>query len=258
MTVKDFVGGTIKAEFEDEGVVTDVSAGGRVPENATLKIYEPVLDEGYELVYVSLNGSDIKDQFKDGIYSLTMKEDVMLVVKAKEIDKMFKLTIDEIEGGSIDVQVYVGGDLADVPADGNIKNGTMLMISEPVLEDGYELVSVMLNEEDITALFEEGVYFHTMRQDVTISVKTNYVSGVEEEEADRVRIYPNPFAESCVVSGVAAGTSVRVFNMTGACVFSKVAGTGETEIRLSGLASGVYILKLEKDGDSSCHKLIRK
>ena len=70
--------------------------------------------------------------------------------------------------------------------------------------------------------------------------------------------YPNPFAESCVVSGVAAGTSVRVFNMTGACVFSKVAGTGETEIRLSGLASGVYILKLEKDGDSSCHKLIRK
>ena len=239
-------------------VVTDVSAGGRVPENATLKIYEPVLDEGYELVYVSLNGSDIKDQFKDGIYSLTMKEDVMLVVKAKEIDKMFKLTIDEIEGGSIDVQVYVGGDLADVPADGNIKNGTMLMISEPVLEDGYELVSVMLNEEDITALFEEGVYFHTMRQDVTISVKTNYVSGVEEEQADRVRIYPNPFAESCVVSGVAAGTSVRVFNMTGACVFSKVAGTGETEIRLSGLASGVYILKLEKDGDSSCHKLIRK
>lgn len=258
LTVKDFVGGTIKAEFEDEGVVTDVSAGGRVPENATLKIYEPVLDEGYELVYVSLNGSDIKDQFKDGIYSLTMKEDVMLVVKAKEIDKMFKLTIDEIEGGSIDVQVYVGGDLADVPADGNIKNGTMLMISEPVLEDGYELVSVMLNEEDITALFEEGVYFHTMRQDVTISVKTNYVSGVEEEQADRVRIYPNPFAESCVVSGVAAGTSVRVFNMTGACVFSKVAGTGETEIRLSGLASGVYILKLEKDGDSSCHKLIRK
>ena len=203
-------------------------------------------------------GLDIKDQFKDGIYSLTMKEDVMLVVKAKEIDKMFKLTIDEIEGGSIDVQVYVGGDLADVPADGNIKNGTMLMISEPVLEDGYELVSVMLNEEDITALFEEGVYFHTMRQDVTISVKTNYVSGVEEEQADRVRIYPNPFAESCVVSGVAAGTSVRVFNMTGACVFSKVAGTGETEIRLSGLASGVYILKLEKDGDSSCHKLIRK
>ena len=183
LTVKDFVGGTIKAEFEDEGVVTDVSAGGRVPENATLKIYEPVLDEGYELVYVSLNGSDIKDQFKDGIYSLTMKEDVMLVVKAKEIDKMFKLTIDEIEGGSIDVQVYVGGDLADVPADGNIKNGTMLMISEPVLEDGYELVSVMLNEEDITALFEEGVYFHTMRQDVTISVKTNYVSGVEEEQA---------------------------------------------------------------------------
>lgn len=258
LTVKDFVGGTIKAEFEDEGAVTDVSAGGRVPENATLKIYEPVLDEGYELVYVSLNGSDIKDQFKDGIYSLTMKEDVMLIVRAKEIDKVFKLTVDEIEGGSIDVQVYVGGDLADVPADGNIKNGTMLMISEPVLEDGYELVSVMLNEEDITALFEEGVYFHTMRQDVTISVKTNYVSGVEEEQADRVRIYPNPVAESCVVSGVAAGTSVRVFNMTGACVFSKVAGTGETEIRLSGLASGVYILKLEKDGDSSCHKLIRK
>lgn len=266
LTVEPFEHGSMRVAISDKGDLSDVPSDGKILDGQTLILwwptveegYEPVLDEGYELVYVSLNGSDIKDQFKDGIYSLTMKEDVMLVVKAKEIDKMFKLTIDEIEGGSIDVQVYVGGDLADVPADGNIKNGTMLMISEPVLEDGYELVSVMLNEEDITALFEEGVYFHTMRQDVTISVKTNYVSGVEEEQADRVRIYPNPFAESCVVSGVAAGTSVRVFNMTGACVFSKVAGTGETEIRLSGLASGVYILKLEKDGDSSCHKLIRK
>lgn len=258
LTVKDFVGGTIKVEFEDEGVISDVSTGGRVIAGSMLKIYEPVLDEGYELVYVSLNESDIKDQFKDGIYSLTMEEDVMLIVKAKEIDKVFKLTVDEIEGGSIDVQMYVGGDLADVPADGNIKNGTMLMISEPVLDEGYELVSVMLNGEDITGLFDEGVYFYTLRKDVTISVKTKYVSGVEDEQADRVRIYPNPFMESCVVSGVAAGTSVRVFNMTGACVFSKVAGTGETEIRLSGLASGVYILKLEKDGDSSCHKLIRK
>lgn len=171
---------------------------------------------------------------------------------------MFKFTVAEVEGASVDVQMFVDGDLAPLPEDGSVKNGTMVMISEPVLEDNYELISVKLDDEDITGLFEDGVYFHTVNKDVTLAVTTRSLSGVEDEQADRVRIYPNPFAESCVVCGVAAGTSVRVFNMTGACVFSKVAGTGETEIRLSGLASGVYILKLEKDGDSSCHKLIRK
>lgn len=258
LTVKDFVGGTIKAEFEDEGVVTDVSAGGRVPENATLKIYEPEINEGYELVSVMLNDEDIAGSFVEGVYTVVVKKDLKLVVNAKLKDKVFKFTVAEVKGASVDVQMFVNGDLAPLPEDGSVKNGTMVMISEPVLEDNYELISVKLDDEDITGLFEDGVYFHTVNKDVTLAVTTRSLSGVEEEQADRVRIYPNPFAESCVVSGVAAGTSVRVFNMTGACVFSKVAGTGETEIRLSGLASGVYILKLEKDGDSSCHKLIRK
>ena len=258
LTVKDFVGGTIKAEFEDEGVVTDVSAGGRVPENATLKIYEPEINEGYELVSVMLNDEDIAGSFVEGVYTVVVKKDLKLVVNAKLKDKVFKFTVAEVKGASVDVQMFVNGDLAPLPEDGSVKNGTMVMISEPVLEDNYELISVKLDDEDITGLFEDGVYFHTVNKDVTLAVTTRSLSGVEDEQADRVRIYPNPFAESCVVSGVAAGTSVRVFNMTGACVFSKVAGTGETEIRLSGLASGVYILKLEKDGDSSCHKLIRK
>lgn len=258
LTVKDFVGGTIKAEFEDEGVVTDVSAGGRVPENATLKIYEPEINEGYELVSVMLNDEEITGSFVEGVYTIVVKKDLKLVVNAKLKDKVFKFTVAEVKGASVDVQMFVNGDLAPLPEDGSVKNGTMVMISEPVLEDNYELISVKLDDEDITGLFEDGVYFHTVNKDVTLAVTTRSLSGVEEEQADRVRIYPNPFAESCVVSGVAAGTSVRVFNMTGACVFSKVAGTGETEIRLSGLASGVYILKLEKDGDSSCHKLIRK
>lgn len=258
LTVKDFVGGTLKAEYVNGEDVVDVTSGGEIPDGSTLKIYEPEINEGYELVSVMLNDEEITDSFVEGVYTVVVKKDLKLVVNAKLKDKVFKFTVAEVEGASIDVQMFVNGDLAPLPEDGSVKNGTMVMISEPVLEDNYELISVKLDDEDITGLFEDGVYFHTVNKDVTLAVTTRSLSGVEDEQADRVRIYPNPFAESCVVSGVAAGTSVRVFNMTGACVFSKVAGTGETEIRLSGLASGVYILKLEKDGDSSCHKLIRK
>lgn len=256
--VEEFSEGTLKAEYVNGEDVVDVTSGGEIPDGSTLKIYEPEINEGYELVSVMLNDEEITDSFVEGVYTVVVKKDLKLVVNAKLKDKVFKFTVAEVEGASIDVQMFVNGDLAPLPEDGSVKNGTMVMISEPVLEDNYELISVKLDDEDITGLFEDGVYFHTVNKDVTLAVTTRSLSGVEDEQADRVRIYPNPFAESCVVSGVAAGTSVRVFNMTGACVFSKVAGTGETEIRLSGLASGVYILKLEKDGDSSCHKLIRK
>lgn len=256
LTVEPFEHGSMRVAISDKGDLSDVPSDGKIFDGQTLILWWPTVEEGYEVGSVLMNGTDITEQFFSGTYNHVVKGDVNVTVTIRK--KTYGLTVKDFVGGTIKAEFEDEGVVTDVPADGNIKNGTMLMISEPVLEDGYELVSVMLNEEDITALFEEGVYFHTMRQDVTISVKTNYVSGVEEEQADRVRIYPNPFAESCVVSGVAAGTSVRVFNMTGACVFSKVAGTGETEIRLSGLASGVYILKLEKDGDSSCHKLIRK
>ena len=256
--VEVFSEGTLNAEYVNGEDVVDVTSGGEIPDGSTLKIYEPEINEGYELVSVMLNDEEITDSFVEGVYTVVVKKDLKLVVNAKLKDKVFKFTVAEVEGASIDVQMFVNGDLAPLPEDGSVKNGTMVMISEPVLEDNYELISVKLDDEDITGLFEDGVYFHTVNKDVTLAVTTRSLSGVEDEQADRVRIYPNPFAESCVVSGVAAGTSVRVFNMTGACVFSKVAGTGETEIRLSGLASGVYILKLEKDGDSSCHKLIRK
>lgn len=256
LTVEPFEHGSMRVAISDKGDLSDVPSDGKILDGQTLILWWPTVEEGYEVGSVLMNGTDITEQFFSGMYNHVVKGDVNVTVTIRK--KTYGLTVKDFVGGTIKAEFEDEGVVTDVSADGNIKNGTMLMISEPVLEDGYELVSVMLNEEDITALFEEGVYFHTMRQDVTISVKTNYVSGVEEEQADRVRIYPNPFAESCVVSGVAAGTSVRVFNMTGACVFSKVAGTGETEIRLSGLASGVYILKLEKDGDSSCHKLIRK
>lgn len=256
--VEEFSEGTLKAEYVNGEDVVDVTSGGEIPDGSTLKIYEPEINEGYELVSVMLNDEEITGSFVEGVYTVVVKKDLKLVANAKLKDKVFKFTVAEVEGASIDVQMFVNGDLAPLPEDGSVKNGTMVMISEPVLEDNYELISVKLDDEDITGLFEDGVYFHTVNKDVTLAVTTRSLSGVEDEQADRVRIYPNPFAESCVVSGVAAGTSVRVFNMTGACVFSKVAGTGETEIRLSGLASGVYILKLEKDGDSSCHKLIRK
>lgn len=256
--VDEFSEGTLKAEYVNGENIVDVTSGGEIPDGSTLKIYAPEINEGYELVSVMLNDEDIAGSFVEGVYTVVVKKDLKLVVNAKLKDKVFKFTVAEVKGASVDVQMFVNGDLAPLPEDGSVKNGTMVMISEPVLEDNYELISVKLDDEDITGLFEDGVYFHTVNKDVTLAVTTRSLSGVEDEQADRVRIYPNPFAESCVVSGVAAGTSVRVFNMTGACVFSKVAGTGETEIRLSGLASGVYILKLEKDGDSSCHKLIRK
>ena len=263
LTVEPFEHGSMRVAISDKGDLSDVPSDGKILDGQTLILWWPTVEEGYEVGSVLMNGTDITEQFFSGTYNHVVKGDVNVTVTIRK--KTYGLTVKDFVGGTIKAEFEDEGVVTDVSAGGRVPENATLKIYEPVLDEGYELVYVSLNGSDIKDQFKDGIpyhalkmVFHTMRQDVTISVKTNYVSGVEEEQADRVRIYPNPFAESCVVSGVAAGTSVRVFNMTGACVFSKVAGTGETEIRLSGLASGVYILKLEKDGDSSCHKLIRK
>lgn len=53
--------------------VVDVTSGGEIPDGSTLKIYEPEINEGYELVSVMLNDEEITDSFVEGVYTVVVK-----------------------------------------------------------------------------------------------------------------------------------------------------------------------------------------
>ncbi len=124
--VEEFSEGTLKAEYVNGEEVVDVTSGGEIPDGSTLKIYAPEINEGYELVSVMLNDEEITGSFVEGVYTVVVKKDLKLVVNAKLKDKVFKFTVAEVEGASIDVQMFVNGDLAPLPEDGSVKNGTMV------------------------------------------------------------------------------------------------------------------------------------
>lgn len=74
---------------------------------------------------------------------------------------------------------------------------------------------------------------------------------VEENELMSIRIYPNPVASVCTVDcGVAPTTStvVSVYDMMGRKVATAVMDAEICTLDMSGLAAGMYVLRVERDG----------
>ncbi|WP_166926451.1 S8 family serine peptidase [Flavobacterium poyangense] len=93
----------------------------------------------------------------------------------------------------------------------------------------------------------------------TINVSSTTCSlGVENNTIEGFVIYPNPVKDGKVHIQTSSGSSknIRISDMSGKKVFS--IQTGDKELNVSGLPSGVYIIKVEQDGKTATQKLIIK
>jgi hypothetical protein len=74
-----------------------------------------------------------------------------------------------------------------------------------------------------------------------------------------IHVYPNPASGMVTVRSTEVFSRIDIFNMTGEKIFSVSAEGTKTEINLSQLSAGVYILKLVKaDGSAVMRKVIKK
>lgn len=86
-------------------------------------------------------------------------------------------------------------------------------------------------------------------------------AGVEDNLAAAFSIYPNPSEGVVSISREAAFTgNVSLYSITGAKVFETTmeASANTTEIDLSGLASGMYLVKIESGNATATKKLVIK
>jgi hypothetical protein len=98
------------------------------------------------------------------------------------------------------------------------------------------------------------VFDNTKSGTATVSVGAG--TGVKNQLAAAVTIYPNPFAEEVHLAG-AEGCTLRVINVSGATVhIQKIASTDEI-IRLENLPAGMYFFRLEKDGQTKTQQIIK-
>lgn len=79
--------------------------------------------------------------------------------------------------------------------------------------------------------------------------------GIEELNADHVKLYPNPVENILYLKGVGNAT-VSIYSVTGQKMLSKNVTDGQVTVK--SLVNGVYIVKIEKDGKVSSHKILKK
>lgn len=68
---------------------------------------------------------------------------------------------------------------------------------------------------------------------------------LEEENARKIQVFPNPCTVSVKVSGVNAGDHVYIVSETGQMVLSFIAETNDPQIDVSHLQPGLYIIGIQ-------------
>jgi len=90
----------------------------------------------------------------------------------------------------------------------------------------------------------------TVIKDVKLTPKMN-----QSEDADHIRIYPNPASKTIYLEGIKSGTTFSMTNTLGEVVFTTLLTT-ENQLDISGFTKGVYTITLTSPGRVILKKLI--
>jgi hypothetical protein len=69
--------------------------------------------------------------------------------------------------------------------------------------------------------------------------------GIEEEEAPRVRIFPNPANDIINVQTEIDGIHLEIYNLMGEKIFETDSGVEQTRVDVSGFSDGVYLILIQ-------------
>lgn len=96
--------------------------------------------------------------------------------------------------------------------------------------------------------------FDLVNEDLTFEIDL-LISGTERPAAEKVRLYPNPVTGVLYIIAPAEGR-LEVLSLNGDVLQSGSLSKGENQVALSGLASGMYYIRLKQDNEISIHKLV--
>jgi len=82
----------------------------------------------------------------------------------------------------------------------------------------------------------------------------NSLSDFDNEFINSIKLYPNPVIDKLFIQGLSNPTKISVYNILGKLVFSK---TTSSEINVSNLQNGIYILKIVDEQKNIVRKFIK-
>ena len=99
----------------------------------------------------------------------------------------------------------------------------------------------------------------TLSNDTTINIQLNTITGLNEIEYNRYRIYPNPVSDVLIINQSNSNVAqYNIINTTGQTKLSGIVINGNNSIDLCGLSSGIYIVKIADSKQVVTKYIIKK
>lgn len=92
---------------------------------------------------------------------------------------------------------------------------------------------------------------------VYIAVVDTTASGINDTYLSQISVYPNPFASQVFVRGITHETEAELYSSTGALLHKETLNADGT-LNVSGLSTGLYVLKLQNGNTLSAVRLIKQ
>jgi hypothetical protein len=90
------------------------------------------------------------------------------------------------------------------------------------------------------------------------TVTVDLVTGMVEFSDDNILIYPNPVRDNLKVSGITSPTIARIYNTNGKLLITNKLTKSISEMNVSNLPTGVYIIKLQNDKELAVKRISKK
>ncbi len=140
------------------------------------------------------------------------------------------------------------GFLSALNIDGSIYNVGLCTSSSPL--EGAAILKIPFQKSGLVTL---DMIINTEERSETINLST----GIVELEQELIAIYPNPVSDVLKISGLNGSVVADIFTIQGTRI-SSVIIEAAGEINVSDLSSGVYIIRLETEGENVVRRFLKR
>lgn len=131
------------------------------------------------------------------------------------------------------------------------------VVFKAIPNDGYKVKEWKVNNKVIEGHEANEFTLNDLAEASDVTVEFDAATGTEESFEDRLKVYPNPFAEMLTLSG-ADGCTLRIVDVTGAVILNKEIFASHEQINLNHLTPGVYFCHIQKEKQVKVVKVVKK
>lgn len=115
--------------------------------------------------------------------------------------------------------------------------------------DGEAILKIPFNESG-------SVNINMIVNDAKKSMALKLSTGITDFGMNGISIYPNPVRDNLKVTGLSSETIARIYDLDGKLLHTSTLNNHESEINVSDLSVGLYLIKLETDKESTVKRFI--